>query len=118
MFNRIAMCMDAQVPRAQEAQERPMCMDAQVPRAQEAQERPMCMDAQVPREAGCRERPMNIIHMPLKVFVITNQMLDNCSCIVLTTAIHGLVPIPSLPNTSLATFNPACGTSFVLREAS
>jgi hypothetical protein len=69
---RIAMGMDARVPRAPDAQERPMGMDARVPRAQatagmpeveqrmeqlpDAQERPMGMDARVPWAQDAQER--------------------------------------------------------------
>ncbi|WP_236585565.1 ATP-dependent RNA helicase HrpA [Dyella sp. EPa41] len=49
--------MDGQVPRAQDARERPPAMDGQVPRAQDARERPPAMDGQVPRAQDARERP-------------------------------------------------------------
>jgi hypothetical protein len=41
--------------------------------------------------------PVNVIHMPLIVFIISDQMF----------------PKPALPNSSLTTFNPACGSSLI-----
>ncbi len=52
--------MDAQVPRAQDAQERPPYMDAQVPRAQEEQERsPFVASGARPKVAILREQGVN-----------------------------------------------------------
>ena len=52
--------MDVQVPRAQDAQERPPYMDVQVPRAQDAQERPPFVSTGArPKVAILREQGVN-----------------------------------------------------------
>jgi hypothetical protein len=49
-----------------------MCMDAQVPRAKDARERPMCMDAQVLRAKDARERLTDLIKMHIAAVKVSN----------------------------------------------